>query len=67
MEAKPPVRYVGMHTLLEKAAARIAAGTAPLENAAEAVELARLPRSENPDIFACAALARARFAGPVFT
>ena len=56
-----------MHTLLEKAAARIAAGTAPLENAAEAVELARLPRSENPDIFACAALARARFAGPVFT
>ena len=28
MEAKPPVRYVGMHTLLEKAAARIAAGTA---------------------------------------
>ena len=67
MEAKPPVRYVGMHTLLEKAAARIAAGTAPLENAAEAVELARLPRSENPDIFACAALARARYAGPVFT
>ena len=56
-----------LHPLIETIASRIVQGTAPLASREEAELLGQLPRALNPDLFALAGLARARFAGPAFT
>ncbi len=58
---------MSLHPLLEKAASRILQGKDCLASREETVAAALLPRSCNPDLFAIAGLARARFAGPAFT
>ena len=58
---------MSLHPLLEAIASRLLRGETPLASREEAEALGQLPRSLNPDLFALAGLARARFAKPVFT